>query len=741
MKKLFSVLLAVILVCGTLPAVISSAAVDARLYNVYADGMIFQQNSEAIFAGTASSGARISAVLKDAGGNVSASGEASAGADGTFTVSFDSPAGSFDAYTVELSANGIPFCTLSNIVFGEVWLSAGQSNMSYAYVAAEDYVSPGNAVTEEKSWIRLFWCPEMAQYNGSAEKSPALPQNEIPECCWFDGNDQRCDGFSAVSYFFALDLAKTLDVPLGIVALPLGGSSILSWLPREAVEGSEAISARAKANNTYYTLEDWDEDEANDFQTMTALYNKKVYPVRNFRYSGMIWYQGESDIILNFSAAEYAEAVDLMQDYYSELFDQNGKLPFIWTQLASFYYFDNESNTMRNIDFAEIQQARPESRALVTGYDYASTYGDPGPIHPQTKKPIGERMSFAAQRLVYGASGDYTLPTVKSYTIRDGGISVTFRDVGDGLCCDAALRGFAIAGEDGVYVRANAEITGNDSVFIYNEDIASPVSASYAFAITSDKANLYASEYGEKTLPVSPFMLERDGEHVSYQNNAWTECEEAQSWHSLSRTSYNAYYDTWESKNAEIAITSDAAFDGDAGLRIGGSGSFSVNPLMHVKPEADIYVMSDLNTDWSDYGKLSVMLRNDGASNVDVTLFVNTALVFKYAAAVDGQDGIVAHLPADGEWHRVVFDLTKMYLGGTINGYRRGNDALPDVSDVRFSFSSDGDAQICLDDVRFIPADKAVEKTSFEKVRDFFAWILRLFESILDKLGVFFNCP
>ncbi|MBQ6019166.1 MAG: hypothetical protein IJL26_03205 [Clostridia bacterium] len=739
MKKVLALLLVMLLCMGMIPVAASAASSDASLFNVYGDGMIFKQNSEAILAGCAPAGARVKAVLKNAEGVEVASGVSDVGTDGRFSVSVPSPAGSFSAYTFELYSDGALFRTLSNVVFGEVWLSAGQSNMSYTYATAEDYVNPVGSETREKSFIRLFWCPEMSKYKGDVNKSPALPQNEISECCWFDANDARCNGFSAVSYFFALDLASSLDVPLGIVALPLGGSSILSWLPREAVESSAAITARAKANNSYYTLENWDEDAANDFQTMTALYNKKVYPVRHFRYSGFIWYQGESDIILNYTGAEYAEAVDLMQDSYSALFGQEETLPFIWTQLASYYYFDNESNTMRNIDFAEIQQERPGSRALVTAYDYASTYNDPGPIHPQTKKPIGERMSFAAQRLVYGKDGDYTLPTVESYEIRDGGIEVTFRDAGDGLFCEGTPRGFAVAGENGVYVRANAEITGRNSLFIYNEDIASPVSASYAFAITSDKANVYASENGEKTLPVSPFMLEREKEHLSYQNNAWMECEETQSWHSLSRTSYNAYYDVWESKNADISVLPAAAYDGDAGLRIAGSDRFSVNPLMHVSPESDIYVLTDMNNDWSDYGKLSVMLRNDGETDVDVTLYVNTAFVFRYAVAVDGQDGITERIPADGKWHKAVFDLSKVYLGGTVSGYRRDAEALPDVSDVSFSFKCDGDALVCLDDVRFIPADESANRTASEKIKDFFAWILRLFDIVLDKLSIIFN--
>lgn len=746
MKKMLSVLLAAVMLLGLLPAAFPSAASTARLYNVYDDGMIFQQNAEAVFAGTAQPGARIQAQLKDASGAVVASGESAADADGTFSVSFASPAGSFEEYTVTLSADEAPFRTLSRVVFGEVWLSSGQSNMQYPYAQAEDYVAPADAVSEEKRFVRLFLSPGLVAYNGSENNLPANPQNEIPGCCWFDANDPRCDGFSAVSYFFALDLAEKLDVPVGVVALPLGGSSILTWLSREAVESSPAITARAKANGEYYSSEAWQERGVDigekgptNYLTMTTQYNKKVYAVRHFRYAGMLWYQGETDI--GWTDAEYAEAMDLMQDSYSALFDYNGTLPLIWTQLASYYYSSNEDNTLRNIAFADMQQARPDSRALVTSYDYPATYfEEAGAIHPQTKKPIGERMSFAAERLVYGKAGDHTLPTVEGYEITDGGIAVTLRDTGDGLVCGGEyLRGFSIAGENGVYVRADAEITGNNTVFIHADEVPAPVSAAYAFAITSDTANLYASESGEKTLPVSPFMLDRDSLMVGYQNNTWTECEEARSWHSLDRTSYNAFYDTWTAKDATAEISPEAAYAGAAGLKVSGSGRFSVSPTFYLLAGSKKAVFSDLNDDWRNYASVSVMLRNDGDSDVTLQgMRFQAAWFFLRTPVVTGTEDTVYVLPADGEWHRVTFDLNRVYAGDALLGPPlNGGDALEYVTGISFCFQGD-DAALSMDEIRLTPRqdDNGGKLTSFKNI---VLWLLSPLKTLLRILARFRN--
>ena len=436
---------------------------------------------------------------------------------------------------------------------------------------------------------------------------------------------------------------------------------------------------------------------------------------------------------MDYSAEEYAEAFDLMQDSYSALFDHNGKLPIIWTQLASYYYSDNESNTLRNLDFADIQRERPESRALVTAYDYTSTYQGPGPIHPQTKRPIGERMSFSAQRLVYGKPGDCTLPTVAAYEATNGGISVTFHDVGDGLACDGALRGFAIAGADGVYVRANAEITGKDTVFIHDEAVPEPVSASYAFAITADRANLYATENGAKTLPVSPFILDRSARRVSYQNNAWMECEEARSWHSLNRTTYNAFYDTWKATNADVNVTPQAAYDGEGGLSVSGNGIFSIQPLMNVMPERDIYTFSDLNTDWTHYGKLRFAVRNDGEREVTLNLNVITSLAFSCTPAVEGSDAPFVKIPSDGAWHIVTFDLTTLYPCADKLGLSFGNARLKNVTGVKLVFKGTN-ARLSVDDFRFLPAEKDASRSAAEAFSDFLLWILSGFTRILDQL-------
>lgn len=133
MKKIFSVLLAILMVF-TAAVTGSAASVQADVYSFYADGMLFKQNETAVISGISRPGSVIAAELYGSDGRTAAQGVSVTGADGEFSVVFDAPSGSYEEYTLVLKADGVKFETLDNVVFGELWLSAGQSNMQYPLI-------------------------------------------------------------------------------------------------------------------------------------------------------------------------------------------------------------------------------------------------------------------------------------------------------------------------------------------------------------------------------------------------------------------------------------------------------------------------------------------------------------------------------------------------------------------------------------------------------------------------------
>ena len=309
-KKIVSIFLSAIMAAGCVTAAYAQGT-SAQLYNVYGNGMLFEQNKEAVFAGTAKAGSSIAAELYSADGSLAARGESVAKADGTFGVSFDSPSGSYEEYTVVLKENSAEFARLSGVVFGELWLSSGQSNMQYPLAQSRTGREMFANRQKLSRWLRVLLVPAYPGNTVAPEFTYADPQLNIEGAKWVNGEDFAVYNMSAVAYFFAADLMEKLDMPVGILNASLGGTSIASWLSREAIDGDADVKNDFVSSNSYIEQSKWKEKEQNVYVDMTANYNHKIEALGNFRPSGMIWYQGESDI--GWSGERYARAFDLMQ--------------------------------------------------------------------------------------------------------------------------------------------------------------------------------------------------------------------------------------------------------------------------------------------------------------------------------------------------------------------------------------------------------------------------------------------
>lgn len=700
MKKIISLILVAVLCLGFTMNTCAESP-EASLYaNIYGDGMLFEQNKQAVFAGVARAGAQITAELYSEDGALCAEGSSVADSDGNFEVSFLSPSGGYEEYSVVLKADSSEFARLKNVVFGELWLSSGQSNMQYPL--AQSRTGREMFANQEKlsKWLRVLLVPAYPGNTVGPEFTYAEPQKDIDGAVWVTGENLNVYNMSAVAYFFAKALMEELDMPVGILNASLGGSAIASWLSRDAIDGDEAVKNDFVSDEAYIELSDWGADKQNVYVDMTANYNHKIEALGNFRPSGMIWYQGESDV--GKSAEVYARAFDLMQRSYSEHFGyENELMPIIYTQLASFLYGEDTFIIPdRNLDFTEIQQVSPESRAMVTIYDVPLTYiPEAGAIQPECKEEIGERMAFAAEGLVYGEKNSYSAATVKKTAISDGAVFVTLENAGDGLVClDDELFGFAVCGKNGVYVQAQAEIVSPDTVKIWSEYVEAPCSATYAYSISNIRSNLYASADGKPTLPVSQFITDPSiGTHY-WIDKPWADCDDEQIWHlALSGDEYIGFRNAWTADGADVS------FSGGAVNIKSSSNSFTASPVMRY---VDAKLFHDIDTDYSDYGKMSFYLRNNGENDITLSKvkFTVNSLLW-YAPEVEGTKDVEAVIPADGEWHLVSVDLNSLYVYGNEGGASYPCGRLRKVKDIRFEFSGSGEGDISIDGIRFAPSE------------------------------------
>ncbi|CAD0006902.1 hypothetical protein [Flavobacterium salmonis] len=155
-------------------------------------------------------------------------------------------------------------------------------------------------------------------------------------------------------------------------------------------------------------------------------------------------------------------------------------------------------------NWAELRQQQKKTLSVPnTAMAVTIDLGEWNDIHPLNKYDVGKRLALQAIKMVYGEkklvlSG----PLFKSMKREQNKLVLSFSDIGTGLIAkkNAILKGFSIAGGDGKFVWANAEII-NDKIMVWSDSIPIPLKVRYARADNPSEANLY----NKQNLPASPF--------------------------------------------------------------------------------------------------------------------------------------------------------------------------------------------------------------------------------------------
>ncbi len=735
MKKLLSALLIGSFVLGTAASVFAADESSARFYNIYGDNMIFEQNCPAELAGTSTPDVAIKAeIVCMTTGTIIASPETTADTNGTFLLTFDAPAGGYDEYEIRLYLNGESIQTLSGVVFGEVWLASGQSNMEYPMTQDSLGYSMFRKDEALNKNIRVLLAQGVTPYNGNNSGVPYEPQPDIPNAVWVRGDSLYKDvlysyNMSAVAYWFADKIQKQLNMPVGIINASLNASSMRSWLSREAIDGDPEVKAQLEETGQYLNAEKWNAATRSQASDMTANYNLKINALKRFTCTGMLWYQGEAEIAGgNCRYGKYTKEFNLLQSSYSEYFAKPGEvLPIIFSTLASYEYGKKRTAFDLNIEFGEIQKRSPGTRALISIYDVDLSYIEKrGPVHPAVKKPIGERMAYAAQGLVYGSYNTYTTATVKSVKTEADAIYVKFSNTGSGLVSGGKkLLGFTAAGSDGVYLPADAEIISTDTVKISSSSIKDIKSVAYVYSYYIQDANLYAlGELGYK-MPVGCFITKKLPDSVFPGFTSWQDCEASNTWRVLSPVKYTGFYDLWQAQGADIACKAASAFSGNSGLKIITKQKKStVKPVFRYTDDSNNTVMcSDVNTDWSNYGTVSFMIKNNGAADVTISslkVFYTDKLWF---TPLTDSGSVSYKIPSDGMWHKAQFDLNSLKIKGSFFSAKYANEKLTKITGFEICLSGVG-ADLSIDEVRFTSDGRTTGKTVYSP----FALFNKLYE-------------
>lgn len=466
-----------VLVCCAL-----TARADVTLPKILGDGMVLQRDVRVPVWGRAAPGEEVT--VRFAGQQK----RARAQTDGRWRVMLDPLAASAVPRELTVSAGNV--VRLVDVLVGEVWLCSGQSNMEYAVgVATAGARAATETDAELAEEVRTARHPLIRLFR--VEKKIQPP--EVVSDGWREAGGDALARFSAAGYFFAKELRRELNVPVGVIQAAWGGSRIEPWTPAEAYAGLPAFASETAQRPLLIS----GVRPGQNFEGM-------VRPLAPFAVRGVLWYQGESQVICCNDGLRYADKMLALVKGWRAAWRRDD-LPFYSVQIAPYVY------TTRKDRLAHDEQELPrlwEGQAaalriprtgVVPTTDLVEDVRD---IHPGRKREVGRRLAHLALTKTYGRTGFvFAGPSFRKLEVRGSRAVVHFDNAGGGLAARGGgpLTDFEIAGADAKFVPAEASIRGR-TVVVSSSLVAEPRAVRFAWRETA-RPNLV----NRAGLPAYPF--------------------------------------------------------------------------------------------------------------------------------------------------------------------------------------------------------------------------------------------
>lgn len=435
------------------------------------------------------------------------SAQATAAADRAWEVTFKPVAVNRTPQTLTVKGKTATL-TLEDILVGDVWVMAGQSNMEFPIAKVDDgdleivsanfpqirllFVPHGKGFAAVRSFERLHeWSAWSGRHFRKGDWIPCTPEN--------------VRDFPAIGYIFGRRVHAASGVPLGLVNTSIGGTSLETWTPEDVLRNVNGAETKA-------VLKEWDDKIAAfnpqaDLKARIAHYEQRIAslkakgqtippdskpptdlapgpaadnnrpgycyasvikPLQGIAAAGALWHQGYNNCFSGTAGAKvYQQVFPKMISAWRAAFS-DAQMPFcIITQetegepqtLENFVApMNNAGNLIREVHyqtFCQLRAAGDKTIGVVSTFDLRKSW-----YHPQIKIPAGERAAKWALVTKYGVlKGDqYWLPpTVSKMEIADGAIKLAMStEVKTCDDSDGRMLGFGIAGDDRRFYPADA---------------------------------------------------------------------------------------------------------------------------------------------------------------------------------------------------------------------------------------------------------------------------------------------
>jgi len=290
---------------------------------------------------------------------------------------------------------------IKNILIGDVYIAAGQSNIEFLLKETADieYIDNEN--------IRFFTEP-----NSVDEENK--PIHNSPD--WIICKNKAANNFSAIGYYFANELQKYTGVPVGVISCSKGASRVDAWTAAEYVNTEHYQEMQKIRHNDYNYYK---------FNHNSWLYENKLLNIVPYANSGVLWYQGESNRG-NIESAFYAEMLEIMINNWRKIWNDN--LPFYCVQLMPY----NESADVADWATIRSQQERVSKTVANT---YLVTLVDTGEselIHPLKKKKVAYGLANAVKSVQFDEKIEYCGPILDDFKCGKNSVELVFSHA-DGL--------------------------------------------------------------------------------------------------------------------------------------------------------------------------------------------------------------------------------------------------------------------------------------------------------------------
>ncbi|MBO7067640.1 MAG: sialate O-acetylesterase [Bacteroidaceae bacterium] len=466
-----------------------------QLPAIYSDGMVLQRDVPLHIQGIADAGEEVTVLIKGQ------KAHAIAGKDGRWTAELK-PLKAGGPYTFSVSTKKDRL-TFQNVMAGEVWLCSGQSNMAfklrYAAEWSKEKVQRSTNIVQYP--IRLYNLNPVYPTSDTEWDSLSLSRvNELKylkPASWTDCTPETAADFSAVAYYFGRMLQDSLQVPIGLIANAVGGTTIESWIDRHTMEfefpnilnnwmhndfiqdwcrsrGAKNIALALKKESGFPMTQNGESLQRHPYQPC-YMYEAGIKPLEQFPIRGVIWYQGESNA---HNKDAHAKLFPLLVDSWRRNWQQP-EMPFLFVQLSSL--------TRPSWPWFRDSQRLLQQQVPHTGMAVSSDVGDSLDVHPRRKQPVGERLARLALADVYRHPYFTAHPSAAQGPVlnnvwNEKESTVLRFDFAEGLTSSdgAALRSFELADEFGIFHPAEAHINGI-RIIVSSPEVKWPTAVRYGW--------------------------------------------------------------------------------------------------------------------------------------------------------------------------------------------------------------------------------------------------------------------